>query len=195
MRNGYRGDDLTPILILVILNFLVFIGIRAADLMGHDLVLLLGFQPASFLARPWTIVTNLFTHYGIWHILANMITLYFFGRFLCGLVGNLLFFIIYFAGGLLGNALFMVLGNPYSIAIGASGSVFALGGALAVLTPRLRVIVFPIPVPMPLWVAVVGGFFIMSFVPGIAWQGHLGGLIAGLLAGLILRRRVRTPFS
>ncbi|MBM3182615.1 MAG: rhomboid family intramembrane serine protease, partial [Chloroflexi bacterium] len=171
MRNGYRGDDLTPILILVILNFLVFIGIRAADLMGHDLVLLLGFQPASFLARPWTIVTNLFTHYGIWHILANMITLYFFGRFLCGLVGNLLFFIIYFAGGLLGNALFMVLGNPYSIAIGASGSVFALGGALAVLTPRLRVIVFPIPVPMPLWVAVVGGFFIMSFVPGIAWQG------------------------
>jgi len=195
MRNGYRGDDLTPILILVILNFLVFIGIRAADLMGHDLVLLLGFQPASFLARPWTIVTNLFTHYGIWHILANMITLYFFGRFLCGLVGNLLFFIIYFAGGLLGNALFMVLGNPYSIAIGASGAVFALGGALAVLTPRLRVIVFPIPVPMPLWVAVVGGFFIMSFVPGIAWQGHLGGLIAGLLAGLILRRRVRTPFS
>ncbi|MBM4454371.1 MAG: rhomboid family intramembrane serine protease [Chloroflexi bacterium] len=195
MRNGYRGDDLTPILILVILNFLVFIGIRVADLMGHDLVLLLGFQPASFLARPWTIVTNLFTHYGIWHILANMITLYFFGRFLCGLVGNLLFFIIYFAGGLLGNALFMVLGNPYSIAIGASGSVFALGGALAVLTPRLRVIVFPIPVPMPLWVAVVGGFFIMSFVPGIAWQGHLGGLIAGLLAGLILRRRVRTPFS
>ncbi|MBM4452197.1 MAG: rhomboid family intramembrane serine protease [Chloroflexi bacterium] len=195
MRNGYRGDDLTPILILVILNFLVFIGIRVADLMGHDLVLLLGFQPASFLARPWTIVTNLFTHYGIWHILANMITLYFFGRFLCGLVGNLLFFIIYFAGGLLGNALFMVLGNPYSIAIGASGAVFALGGALAVLTPRLRVIVFPIPVPMPLWVAVVGGFFIMSFVPGIAWQGHLGGLIAGLLAGLILRRRVRTPFS
>lgn len=195
MRNGYRGDDITPVLVLVILNFLVFIGIRVADLMGHDLVLLLGFQPASFLARPWTIVTNFFVHYDIWHILANMITLFFFGRFLCGLVGNLLFFIIYFAGGLLGNVLFMVLGNPYSIAIGASGAVFALGGALAILTPRLRVIVFPIPVPMPLWVAVIGGFFIMSFMPGIAWQGHLGGLAAGLLAGLILRRRVRTPFS
>ncbi|MBM3150189.1 MAG: rhomboid family intramembrane serine protease [Chloroflexi bacterium] len=195
MRNGYRGDDITPVLILVILNFLVFIGIRVADLMGHNLVFLLGFQPAGFIVRPWTIVTNLFTHYGIWHILANMITLYFFGRFLCGLVGNLLFFIIYFAGGLLGNVLFMVLGDPYSIAIGASGAVFSLGGALAVLTPRLRVIVFPVPVPMPLWVAVIGGFFLMSFVPGIAWQGHLGGLIAGLLAGLILRRRIRTPFS
>jgi membrane associated rhomboid family serine protease len=195
MRNGYRGDDITPVLVLVILNFLVFIGIRVADLMGHDLVFLLGFQPASFLSKPWTIVTNLFVHYDIWHILANMITLFFFGRFLCGLVGNLLFFIIYFAGGLLGNVLFMVLGNPYSIAIGASGAVFSLGGALAVLTPKLRVIVFPIPVPMPLWVAVIGGFFLMSFMPGIAWQGHLGGLVAGLIAGLMLRRRVRTPFS
>jgi membrane associated rhomboid family serine protease len=169
--------------------------------MGHDLIPLLGLQTASFLERPWTIVTNLFVHGGIWHLLFNMITLYFFGTFLIRLVGTRDFLIIYFLGGIAGNIVFMLfayfhlLTSPFSIVIGASGAIFALGGALALLTPRLRVFVFPIPVPMPLWVAVIGGFVIMVFVGGVAWQGHLGGLVFGLLAGLVLRRRVRTPYS
>jgi membrane associated rhomboid family serine protease len=146
-------------------------------------------------------VTDLFVHADIWHLLFNMITLYFFGTFLIRLVGTRDFLIIYFLGGIMGNIFFMLfvlLIAPILRSIpvvGASGAIFALGGALAVLTPRLRVFVFPIPVPMPLWVAVLGGFVILSFIPGIAWQGHLGGLVTGLLAGLILRRKVRTPFA
>jgi membrane associated rhomboid family serine protease len=173
--------------------------------MGHDLIPLLGLQPVSFLQQPWTIVTNLFVHdiTGTipWHLLFNMITLYFFGTFLIRLVGTRDFLIIYFLGGIVGNIFFMLfaylhfLTSPYWTVIGASGAIFALGGTLAVLTPRLRVYVFPIPAPMPLWVAVIGGFVIISFVGGIAWQGHLGGLVAGLIAGLILRRGVRTPLS
>jgi membrane associated rhomboid family serine protease len=130
-----------------------------------------------------------------------MITLYFFGTFLIRLVGTRDFLIIYFLGGIAGNIFFMLfayfnfLTSPYSIVIGASGAIFALGGALAVLTPKLRVFVFPIPAPMPLWVAVIGGFVLMVFVGGVAWQGHLGGLVFGLLAGLVLRRRVHTPFA
>jgi len=194
MRSGSRGNDLTPILVLVILCFVVFIATQAGEFFDYNLFNVLGFQPASFLSKPWTILTNLFVHYDIWHLLANMFTLFFFGRFLSGLVGSKAFFSTYFAGGFLGNVFFMFIGNPYSIAIGASGAVFALGGALTVLTPGLKVFVFPIPIPLPLWVAVIGGFFIMSFIPGVAWQGHLGGLIAGLLAGLLLRRRVQTPY-
>jgi membrane associated rhomboid family serine protease len=130
-----------------------------------------------------------------------MITLYFFGTFLLRLVGTRTFLLIYFLGGIMGNIFFMLFvllidpGLRYISVVGASGAIFALGGALALLTPRLRVFVFPIPVPMPLWVAVIGGFVIISFAPGIAWQGHLGGLVTGLLAGLVLRRRVRTPFA
>jgi len=102
------------------------------------------------------------------------------------IVGNIFFMLFAFAG---------FLTSPFSTVIGASGAIFALGGTLAVVTPRLRVYVFPIPAPMPIWVAVIGGFFIMSFFSGIAWQGHLGGLVLGLIAGFILRRTVRTPYS
>jgi membrane associated rhomboid family serine protease len=178
--------------------------------MGHDLVSLLGLQTSTFRQHPWTIITNLFVHDTSstipWHLLFNMITLYFFGTFLIRLVGTRDFLLIYFLGGIAGNivfmlfALFALLINPnsnlfFKNVIGASGAIFALGGALAALTPRLRVFVFPIPVPMPLWAAVIGGFVILIFVAGVAWQGHLGGLVFGLLAGLVLRRRVRTPFS
>lgn len=196
-----RSDNIVPVLVIIILCFLAYIATIVADMMGHDLIQLLGLQTATFLEHPWTIVTNLFMHGSIWHILFNMITLYFFGTFLIRLVGTRDFLLIYFLGGIAGNLVFMLfayfnfLTSPLSIVIGASGAIFALGGALAVLTPRLRVFVFPIPVPMPLWVAVIGGFVLLIFVGGVAWQGHLGGLVFGLLAGLFLRRRIRTPFS
>src|SRR4030042_4853405 len=194
-----RGDSLAPVLAIIILCFLVYIATIVGGFLDYDLIPLLGLQTASFLAEPWTIVTNLFVHGSIWHLLFNMITLYFFGTFLVRLVGTRTFLVIYFLGGIVGNIFFMLfafigfLTSPFSIVIGASGAIFALGGTLAVLTPKLRVFVFPIPAPMTLWVAVIGGFVIISFVGGIAWQGHLGGLVAGLIAGLILRRGIRTP--
>ena len=136
-------------------------------------------------------MTNLFIHGSIWHIAANMLTLYFLGRFLSMLIGDARFLIVYFLGGIIGNLFYILLASPYSIAIGASGAVFAIGGALAVMTPKLRVYVFPIPAPLPLWAGVIGVFVIISFLPYVAWQAHLGGLILGLLAGYFFRRRQR----
>jgi membrane associated rhomboid family serine protease len=207
---SYRSDNIAPVLGIIIVCFLVYIAEKVVPLFGPDLlnqmnpvVEALGLQTATFLQHPWTIVTSLFVHdpTSIWHILFNMITLYFFGTFLIRLVGTRDFLIIYFLGGIVGNIFFMLfaifgfLTSPFSIVIGASGAIFALGGTLALLTPKLRVFVFPIPVPMPLWVAVIGGFVVLVFVGGVAWQGHLGGLVFGLLAGLVLRRRIRTPYS
>ena len=183
-------DKLAPIWVIIIINLLIFI----ATLVSRNLIYLLGLQAATFLEQPWTIITSMFTHAGISHILFNMLTLYFYGSFLCQLIGNKNLLIIYFGGGILGGIFFLLLAPPYVTGIGASGAVFALGGALAILTPRLRVYVFPIPVPMPLWAAVIGGFFILSIVPGIAWQAHLGGLVFGLIAGYFHRRRARLLF-
>jgi membrane associated rhomboid family serine protease len=187
---SYRGFGLNAIWFLIGINIILFI----ARVIYPDLILFFGLHPAGFSARPWTIVTNLFIHSGIWHILANMITLYFFGSFLTRLVGQRSFLIIYFLGGILGNLVYMLLASPFSIAIGASGAVFALGGALTVLRPKLRVFVFPIPAPLPLWVAIIGVFFVISFFPGVAWQAHLGGLVFGLVAGSFFRRRERRYF-
>ena len=186
----YRSFKLSPILVLIALNFLLFI----ATAIFPKLVFLFGLQPASFLLRPWTIVTNLFIHGGLWHIIANMLTLYFFGTYLSRLVGDNKFLITYFGGGILGNILFILLGPPFSIAVGASGAIFALGGALTVMRPRLRVFIIPIPVPLPLWVAVIGGFLILSFIPFVAWQAHLGGLVFGLITGYFFRKRERYFF-
>ncbi|MFC1932022.1 rhomboid family intramembrane serine protease [Chloroflexota bacterium] len=172
-------------------NLILFI---ATSIRPELFIKLFGLYPANFLGSPWTIVTNLFIHSplpSIWHILGNMITLYFFGSYLTRLVGERNFLIIYFLGGLLGNMFYMLLGPPFSIVIGASGAVFAVGGALAVMMPKLKVFIIPIPVPVPLWLAVIGGFLIISFVPFVAWQAHLGGLVLGLIVGYFFRRKRR----
>jgi membrane associated rhomboid family serine protease len=187
-RNRYRRYQrfsLNPIWIIIAINLLMLV----TTIISPKLIYLLGLVPAIFLSRPWTIVTNLFIHGGLWHLLANMLTLYFFGRYLSRLIGDGKLLIVYFAGGILGNILYILLGEPLSVAVGASGSVFALGGVLTMMRPKLSVLVFPIPIPLPLWVAVIGGFLILSFLPFVAWQAHLGGLIIGLIAGYIFRRK------
>lgn len=183
----HQSFKLTPLWVIVIANILLFV-ITTVDI---TLTSLFGLQPASLLARPWTIVTNLFIHVGLWHITANMLALYFFGTYLSRLLGDSRFLIVYFLGGILGNIFFILLAPAYAIAVGASGAIFALGGALAVMRPRLRVIVIPIPTPLPLWAAVIGGFVIISLFPFVAWQAHLGGLALGLMAGYIFRKRER----
>jgi membrane associated rhomboid family serine protease len=177
-------------LILIIINFAVFL----ATMIRSELIYLLGLQPAAVLSRPWTVVTAMFVHAGFWHIFANMLTLYFFGSYFSRLIGQNRFLLVYFAGGIIGNILFWALASPFSVAVGASGAVFAIAGGLVVMRPKLPVIIFPIPIPVPLWGAVIGGFVILSFMSGVAWQAHLGGLIVGLLAGYIFRKRERYSF-
>ena len=198
----YQRFKLSPILVLIAVNFLLFM----ATLIAPGLIFLLGLQPAGFLLRPWTIVTNLFIHANWWHIFANMLTLYFFGTYLYRLIGQSKFLFVYFGGGILGNIFYIFLtllggilsirffGSPFILAVGASGAIFALAGALVVMRPKLPVLIFPIPVPIPIWLAVFGGFLILSFLPYIAWQAHLGGLILGLIAGSFFRKRERYFF-
>jgi len=185
----YRGFGLTAVWILIGINLLLFV----ATSIDRDLILLLGLQPAGFLDRPWTLVTNLFVHGGILHILGNMLTLYFFGSFLCRLIGTRNFLITYFGGGILGSIFFILLGSPYSVVIGASGAIYALAGALVVMMPNLRVLVYFI-VPMRLWMVILVFFVLWSFIPGVAWQAHLGGMVFGLAMGYFFRRRGRYYF-
>ncbi len=191
-----RGFSIGPVGFLILANVLVFIAVTISP----RLYGVLGFTPATFLQEPWTIFTSMFVHAGIGHILGNMITLYFFGTYLISLIGEVYFWYIYIIGGLVGNLFYLLLsrlgeyvgvplGSPFALLVGASGAVFAVGGALTALRPNMRVFVFPIPLPIPLWVAVLGGFLILSLLPSVAWQAHLGGLLFGLIMGFVLAGR------
>ena len=185
----YRAVNLNVLWFLIALNVVIFIITLARP---EETIYFLGLTPALLSQQPWTIISSMFVHdRRIWtHILFNMISLYFLGSFLIRAAGEKSFLAVFFLGGLAGNILFVLLANPLSTGIGASGGIFALGGALAIMVPRVPVLIFPIPVPVPLWVAILI-FLLLSFLPGIAWQAHVGGLLLGLIAGLILKRRRR----
>ena len=188
MRYSYQSTENTPVWVLIGLNILVFIFGYVIPSLDINLALSLN----TFAQRPWAIVTSMFVHNGIWHIFGNMLTLFFFGNFLIRLIGAGRFLLVYFIGGIVGNLFFLLFAylgiavSPSDFIVGASGAVFALGGTLAVLTPKLRVYFFGL-VPLPLWVAIVIGLIII--LPGVAWQAHLGGAVAGALAGLYFRRQ------
>jgi membrane associated rhomboid family serine protease len=194
----YRAVNLNLLWFLIALNVLIFVielttgGLSITA--ENPVVRLLGLSGAQLSQQPWTIISSIFVHGGFGHILFNMISLYFLGSFFLRIVGDRTFLAVYFLGGLAGNALYVLLAPPNAIGIGASGAIFALGGALAVLVPKVPVYIFFIPIPMPLWVAILI-FLVLSFLfAGIAWQAHLGGVLAGVIAGFILRRRRRVYF-
>jgi membrane associated rhomboid family serine protease len=198
---GYGGSNLTPVLAIIIANLVFLVAVLISGqgtyrfgeyglITSDRFTYYLGLIPYYFTNRPWTIVTNMFIHAGFWHLFGNMITLYFFGTFICRLVGNGRFLLVYFVGGVVGNALYLLLGQSLSLAIGASGAVYAIAGALVVMTPKLPVRLYFV-IPVPLWVVVLIFFVLWSFIPGVAWQAHVGGLAAGLIAGFFFRRRTR----
>jgi membrane associated rhomboid family serine protease len=193
----YRAVNLNVLWFLIALNVTIFIielviggyPITAAN----EVVDFLGLTPYELSQQPWTIISSMFVHGSTWHILFNMIGLYFLGSFLIRAAGNKSFLAVFFLGGLAGNILFTLLAHPSSTGIGASGAIYALGGVLAIIVPRVPVLVFPLPVPIPLWIAIML-FLFLSFLPGIAWQAHIGGLLVGLIAGFIFRKRRRVSY-
>jgi len=194
----YRAVNLNVLWFLIALNVTIFIielviggyPITAAN----EVVDFLGLTPYELSQQPWTILSSMFVHGSTWHILFNMIGLYFLGSFLIRAAGDKSFLAVFFLGGLAGNILFTLLVHPSSTGIGASGGIFALAGTLAIMVPRVPVIIFPMPIPIPLWIAVIILLFLSFLFSGIAWQAHLGGLLLGLVAGLIFKRKRRISY-
>ena len=84
MRNKYSSTP-NSIWILITINAILWVATLFARRFIFDI---LGLQPATFPLQPWTICTAMFVHAGLWHLLANMFTFYFFGTFIARLVGE-----------------------------------------------------------------------------------------------------------
>lgn len=139
----------------------------------------------------WRLVSSGFLHDGIFHILVNMVSLYFVGAALEPGIGRLNFGVIY-AVSLLAGSFGALLFSPGIPTIGASGAIFGIFGALIVIA-RARGI--------SIWQSGLGFFLLLNLflsvsVKGIALGGHIGGLVAGLICGLLIvevgeRRRMK----
>ncbi|MGN6793796.1 MAG: rhomboid family intramembrane serine protease [Streptosporangiaceae bacterium] len=114
------------------------------------------------------------TGFGIFHIAFNMWALYVVGPALERMLGRSRFLAVYLVSALGGSVLYYLIVPPNSgPAIGASGAIFGLFGAWFVLARRLHL-------DARMVVVLIGINLVLSFtVSGIAWQDHVGGLIAG----------------
>jgi membrane associated rhomboid family serine protease len=187
------GDPRITTFVLIGLNVLVWLAIQATGGANSVLVDKLALLPDSALRRLsdgtlvnvrgvddgawWQLVTSTFTHVEPLHIGFNMLALYFLGPMLESVLGRARFLALYLVSGIAGSAVVMLLSNPHGQTLGASGSIFGLMGALAVVALKARGQVQTILV----WIGLNLAFtFTMG---GISWQGHVGGLIGGALLG------------
>jgi membrane associated rhomboid family serine protease len=134
----------------------------------------------------WRIITSGFMHENLIHIGFNMYVLYVLGQMLEPALGRLRFGTIY-AVSLLTGSFGALLVTPHSPTVGASGAIFGLMGAAAV-EMRARQI--------PIMQSGVGGLILLNLVisftlPGISWGGHIGGLIGGAVATLVIQLGAR----
>jgi membrane associated rhomboid family serine protease len=122
-------------------------------------------------------VTALFVHASVWHILANMYSLFVIGPMLERLLGRARFLGLYLLSGFGGSVAVLLLA-PASAVLGASGAIFGLLGALFVIQRKLGGNMLQLVIVIGINLAI--GFFL----PFIAWQAHVGGLIVGAGVGV-----------
>jgi membrane associated rhomboid family serine protease len=172
------------------------VGVYLLQLAYPGLTALLAFSASRALVAPWTPVTYMFVHGSIWHILFNMIVLYFFGPRVEARLGSNRFVALYFIAGLTG-ALFSAF-TPDVPIIGASAAVFGVELAYARFWPREKVYIYgvlPIQVRWVVVLTVVMSLFgLGGFEPGIAHLAHLGGFVGAaiFLFAIEHRRRIST---
>lgn len=147
------------------------------------------FAPATTDGEWWRLATAMFLHFGILHLLMNMLALWDSGRLVERLFGPVRFLAIYLASGLTGNLVSLIVHGDRAVSGGASGAIFGIYGALLafLLTERQRLHVAEFR--WMFWGATAFSVLALSFgllIPGIDNAAHFGGLLAGITSGYIL---------
>jgi membrane associated rhomboid family serine protease len=201
MRFDWRGFITPGVKLLVIICAAVFLVQELVLLflpqnVSAQILLWLGLVPRGFFPglRIWQPVTYLFLHGGLLHLLVNMLMLWMFGRelelvwgkkrflnyfFICGVGAGLITILVKFVP--------MLWGHPPSDVptIGASGAIFGILIANAILFPDRQIWLFPLPVMIPMrpFVAVMGAIEFFSTLgsagDNVSHFCHLGGMLIG----------------
>ncbi|MEV8565772.1 rhomboid family intramembrane serine protease [Streptomyces sp. NPDC051322] len=174
--------------ILIGINLAVFIAVQVVgNRLLDDLALVGRWPPAPFPATQgvaegewYRLLTSVFLHQQFWHIGFNMLSLWWIGAPLEAALGRARYIALYLLSGLAGSALTYLVASPTQASLGASGAVFGLLGATAVLMRRLNYDMRPV-----IALLVINLIFTFTF-SGIAWQAHIGGLVAGILIAIAM---------
>ena len=147
----------------------------------------------KFITRPWTLITYFFTHVGFFHILFNMLLLYWFGKLIREFLGDKKVVSLYVLGGICGGLLYMLMYNllpifsesvPYALMLGASAGVLAIVVGAAVFMPDYTMYLLLFGPVRIKYIAVfcVLVLFIIHFRDNPGGQiAHLGGAAIGFL--------------
>lgn len=177
---------------LLVANLAVFVLIPV----GSPLWQAMGLHPASAVLRPWTIVSYMFLHGGMGHLFFNMLSLFFFGPRLEALLGGRDFLRLYLWSGL-GGALLSFVFSPNALIVGASGAIYGILLAFAMIWPREPIYLWGVLPVEARWLALfMAASSLYSGFSGaqgnVAHFAHLGGFAGGFLY-LRWRRRRRNP--
>lgn len=183
---------LTGILTLIIIGATVLVsykGFKSTDFMArYDFQI----EKVTLYKDYKRLITAAFLHVNWWHLIFNMLALFFFSAELGRAVGPLGFAGIYFAGIAGGNlfALYIRKHNSGYSSIGASAGVSAVMFACVAIIPGMKIGLFFLPVPgwlLGIAYLLYSMYGIRSAQEGISHEAHLGGGVLGILIGLLLR--------
>lgn len=204
LKNSFNktGNGLNQIILINVIAFVVFIFLKVIltvfqlgyifEAIEEQLVLPANFQ--DFIHKPWTLLTYFFLHStnDFFHILFNMVFLYWFGLLIVEFLGSKRLISLYMLGGLFSGLIFLLIFNtvPYFIdrsnitLIGASGAVYAVVVGAAVLIPDYTFfLIFLGPIKIK-WIAAL--YLLISFAGSIGANAggniaHLGGALFGVI--------------
>jgi membrane associated rhomboid family serine protease len=202
MKHQFRNGGASMRLLFI--NSAIFLIIQIALVFGRlansetavteyvNLIFGLETQGSVFIYQPWGLITSIFAHFSLWHILFNMLFLYFIGRVFEQLFDNKRLYYTYFVGGIVGglfeilaHLIFPALQGSSVVVVGASGSIMALFFAVAFHKPQLTVNLFgilPIRIIILAGVFLLGDFLSLGLNDGTAHFAHIGGALLGILS-------------
>jgi membrane associated rhomboid family serine protease len=183
-----RSDQPRVTLSLIMINLVIWL---LQVVPGSTVTTTLLYAPLLTVIEPWRMITAGFVHSpdSFWHILLNAYSIYIFGRVIEPMLGPARFLALYLISIFGGSAMVLWLSEPVVPVVGASGAFFGLMGAYLIM---LRAI----GDNSGLLVGLIAVNLAFGFlVPGISWQGHLGGLLAGMaVTSVYARTRYKSGF-
>jgi len=190
-----KGFYYTPIIIdlnILIFLIMVFSGLGFMSFKANDLLAWgANFKPVTTDGEWWRLLTSIFLHGGLMHLLANMYALLFIGIFLEPQLGKTKYLLVYLFTGLVAS-LTSLWWHDATISVGASGAIFGLYGVfLGLLLTKSLPKAFANKAFLTSILIFVGYNLLMGLSAGIDNAAHIGGLLSGLTIGLILSQQIK----